>query len=349
MNQHENGEIATLRPTMRHVAALAGVGIKTVSRVVNGEPNVSSDTTRRVRTAIAQLNYQPDVNAGNLKRSNGRTQAIGLLVGNVANPFSGAIHRAVETEAWTHDVAVFAASLDEDPTREESAVRSFLRRRVDGLILTTTSSRQDYLLPEIQRGTPIVFIDREPRGVSVDSVVTENAAGAAAAARHLLERGHRRIAYLGDDLGLQTAQERRRGFLGALAEAGVEPVAVVNERSSTESARRAAERILDAPHPPTAMVTGQNLSTIGAVRALHGRGLQHTVAVVGFDDFLLADLLSPGVTVVAQDPARIGAIAAQRLFARLDGDRSTPEAIRLPTRLIERGSGEIEPAAGAEL
>ena len=344
MVQHKIAAASSDRPTMRDVAALAGVGIKTVSRVVNDEPNVSSETKQRVHRAITQLNYQPDINAGNLKRSDGRTGAIGLLVGNVANPFSGAIHRAVETEARRRGVAVFAASLDEDPLKEAETVRGFLRRRVDGLILTTATANQRYLLPEIQRGVPIVFIDREARGISVDAVVTENRAGAATGARHLLARGHRRIAYLGDDLMLQTAGERLAGFRDALAEAGsTAEIPPLNGPMSVASAETAIGTLLDAPEPPTAILTGQNLATIGAVRALHARGLEHRIALVGFDDFSLADLLSPGVTVVAQDPSSIGARAAQRLFARLDGDTGAPQTVRLPTTLIERGSGEISP------
>jgi LacI family transcriptional regulator len=177
---------------MRHVAALAGVGVKTVSRVINGEPNVSAATIAKVTAAARTLDYQPDLHAGNLRRADGRTRTLGLLVGSVDNPFAGAVHRAVEDAALQHGVAVFASSLDDDPEREQEAVAAFLRRRVDGLILTTVSESQAYLAPELRRGTPVVFVDREPAGITSDAVVSDNAEGAALATRHLLERGHRR-------------------------------------------------------------------------------------------------------------------------------------------------------------
>ena len=338
-------EAARSRPTMRHVAALAGVGVKTVSRVINGEPNVSAATTARVLAAARSLDYQPDLSAGNLRRADGRTRTLGLLVGSVDNPFSAAVHRAVEDVALRHGVAVFASSLDDDPDREQEAVQAFLRRRVDGLILTTVSESQAYLSPELRRGTPVVFVDREPAGVASDIVVSDNREGAALATRHLLEHGHRRLAYLGDRASIRTAQERRRGFLEELGLAGVatRDIPVVEDLHDEESARRAAHALFERDEPPTAIFSSQNLVTIGVSRALRQRGRHRDTALVGFDDVPLADLLEPGVTVVAQDPQTIGRIAAERVFARLDGDEAPPVRSIVPTRLIERGSGEIEP------
>lgn len=331
---------------MKHVAALAGVGIKTVSRVINGEPNVSEATIERVMKAAASLNYQPDLHAGNLRRADGRTKTLGLLVGSVANPFSGALHRAVEEAALARGIAVFASSLDDDPEREESMVDAFLRRRVDGLILTTVSRSQAYLLPELRRGTPVVFVDREPAGVEADVVASDGAAGAAIATRHLLEHGHRRIAYLGDRVDIQSAKERRRGFLEELGRAGVatSDIPAIDGLHDEETARIALLALLDSDNPPSAVFSSQNLVTIGAVRALRERGAQHRVAIVGFDDIPLADLLEPGITVVAQNPQRIGELAAERIFARLDGDASPARSYAVPTQLITRGSGEITPS-----
>jgi len=333
------------RPTMRHVAALAGVGVKTVSRVINGEPNVSAATIAKVTAAARSLDYQPDLHAGNLRRADGRTRTLGLLVGSVDNPFAGAVHRAVEDAALQHGVAVFASSLDDDPDREQEAVSAFLRRRVDGLILTTVSESQAYLAPELRRGTPVVFVDREPAGITSDAVVSDNAHGAALATRHLLERGHRRLAYLGDRATIQTARERRRGFLEELGRAGVatRDVPVVEDLHDEESARAATIALFDSPNPPTAIFSAQNLVTIGVIHGLRERGRHRDIAVVGFDDVPLGDLLEPGLTVIAQDPQQIGRVAAERVFARLDGDRSPAARTIVPTRLIERGSGEIPP------
>lgn len=330
---------------MRQVAALAGVGLKTVSRVINLEPNVSPETISRVRDAAAHLNYQPNLYAGNLRRSNKKTLTLGLIVGNVANPFAGALHRAVEDAASERCTAVFASSLDDDPLRERGIVDAFLRRRVDGLILTTVTTSQSYLLPEQEHGTPLVFIDRAPIGIDADTVVSDNANGAARATRHLLDHGHRRIAYLGDRHDIQTARERKRGFLEEMTRAAipVAGVALVEDLHDEESTLRAVLELLDSSARPTAIFSSQNLVTLGAIRALRLRGLQHRVALVGFDDFTLADMIEPAITVISQNPGRIGALAAAKIFARLDGDTGPDETVLVPTELITRGSGEIRP------
>ena len=330
---------------MRDVAELAGVGIKTVSRVVNGEPGVAPATAARVEEAARSLRFQPDLIAGNLRRAGRRSRSIGLLLASVDNPYCAAIHRAVEDVAGERGVAVFAASTDENPEREKALVAAFSARRVDGLIVSATGARQDYLRPEVDAGLAVVMVDRPPVDIDADVVLVDNVGGARGATAHLLHRGHRRIAYLGDLARIATAQERREGYVQAMQEAGasVDPALVVEDLHSVDQAFEAVHRVLRGPNPPTALFTSQNLVTIGAIRALRSLGMQHEVAVVGFDDVALADLLDPAVTVVAQDPAAIGRRAGERLFARLEARDLPTEAIVIPTRLVVRGSGEIVP------
>lgn len=332
------------RPTIKDVAALAGVGIKTVSRVINGEDSVAAATEARIRRAIDQLQYQPDLQARNLRRLGGRSNTLGLLVGSVANPFSGAVHRAVEDAAQLRQAAVFASSLDDDPTRERAAVQAFLRRRVDGLILTTIDSSQAYLGRELDRGTPVVFVDRRPRGIDADTVLSDNYEGGRRAVAHLADGGHRRIAFLGDTAQIFTARERLRGYVDEMRARGLSAEHVVQELSEDGLAAGATAQLMGGDEPPTAIFSAQNLVTIGALRALREAGLSRSIALVGFDDLPLADLLEPGVTVIAQDPAKIGRIAAERVFARLDGDTSAAREYIVPTRLVVRGSGEIPPS-----
>jgi LacI family transcriptional regulator len=163
---------------------------------------------------------------------------------------------------------------------------------------------------------------------------------------HLIRRGHRRIGFLSDLTSIRTAQDRYQGYLDALRAAGISPDPATQRRDlhTAAAAQAAATGLLRGPEPPTALFSAQNLVTMGAVRALRACGVQHRVALVGFDDFTLADLLEPGVTVVAQDVVAIGSLAAEILFARIDGDAAAPRARIVPTRLIERGSGEIEQA-----
>ena len=330
---------------MKNVADLAGVGIKTVSRVINSEPHVSEETIARVRRAAEQLQYQPDIQAGNLRRADRRTDTLGLLIGSVANPFSAAVHRAVEDAALERHVAVFASSLDEDPERELSSINAFLRRRVDGLILTTIQPSQAYLGVQIDQGIPIVFVDRRPNGILADTVLTENAEGAAGAVEHLLAGGHRRIAYLGDDENIFTARERKRGYLAAMRGRGaaIDDRLIVDNLDDEAKAAAAVARLLTLAEPPTAIFSAQNLITIGVITALRSAGESARIALVGFDDVPMAALLEPAVTVVAQDPASIGAIAARRVFDRLDGLDEPAREFIVPTRLIVRGSGEITP------
>jgi LacI family transcriptional regulator len=340
--------LTTRRPTMRDVAELAGVGIKTVSRVVNGEPNVSAQTAERVRRAAASLHYEPDMHAGNLRRADGRSRTLGLLVSSVANPFAAQVHRAIERVATEHGYGVLATSLEDDPDAEVRAVAALARRRVDGFVVTPVRDDQTYLRVHVDRGTPIVCVDREPHGLDTDSVVSANTEGAAAAVRHLISRGHRRIAFLGDLERIQTARLRLDGYTQELTAAGldVDRSLVVMGLHDEASATAVARRLLTLPDPPTAVFSSQNLVTIGTVRALQQLGRENVVALVGFDDIETSDLLKPGITTVAQDPDRIGRLAAERLFARIEGELGPPRHLVVPTRLVVRGSGEI-PGPGA--
>ena len=345
MSNRYQADPAKNRPTMRHVAALAGVGIKTVSRVMNDEPGVSEATRQRVLDASQQLNYQLDMAAGSLRRTGRQTLSIGLLLPSVANPFSSEIHRALEDALAARGIAVFSASLDDDPEREKALVAAFLGRRVDGLVLTPIARSQSYVIPEHSRDLPMVFIDREPVGIDADAVVTDNAVGAAKAAVHFLAHGHTKIAFLGDRTDIQTARERRRGFIEELGRAGLatSTVPVRDGLHDEESARLAALELLTAEDPPTAIFSSQNLVTFGAMRALRELGLSKRVALIGFDDFTLADMMEPAVTVIAQHPERIGRLAAERLLARIDGDKQPARTYVVPSELIQRGSGEIRP------
>lgn len=331
------------RPTMREVAALAGVAIKTVSRVVNGVPTVDPAIAARVRDAADRLGYRPNLTASSLRRGDGRTATIGMLVEDAANPFSAALTRTVENVARERGVLVLVGSLDENPARERELTRALIDRRVDGLVIVPAGRDQSYLISEQRSGTCMVFVDREAGLLDADAVVSDNRQGAITAVNHLLKAGHRRIAYLGDRASIPTAAQRFDGYRHALELAHIEfdDEIVRHAEASEEAAVAAAEQLLALPNPPSALFTSQNLVTIGAVRALRALGLQDTVAQVGFDDFPLADILSPGISVIAQDVEQVGRTAAEMLFHRLDGDQSPTRTVTVPTRLIERGSGEI--------
>jgi len=341
-------ERSSRRPTMRDVAALAGVSLSTVSRVVTGTQQVDPEMAAKVEKAVEMLGYRHNAAAGNLRRADGLSASIGLVFEDVSNPFFSAIHRGIEDAARTRSVLTFAGSSDEDPVRERELTEAFLARRVDGLVIVPAAADHSYLARDVAAGLPLVFVDRPPRSIDADIVTSDNVGGARAAVAHLAEHGHRRIAFLGDQPEIFTAAERLRGYREALAARGIEH----DEWLVRHPAFRAVDvdatvrDLLAGPDPPSALFTAQNLITLAALRTLHELGLRHTVALVGFDDIPLAELLEPGVTVVAQDPYALGRHAADLLFSRLDGHRGASRRVVLPTTLIERGSGELPPGTG---
>lgn len=330
---------------MLDVAALAGVGLKTVSRVVNAEPGVSPMLEDKVKRAIEQLSYRRDANASMLRRLGGKTQTIGLVLEDVANPFSSALHRAIEDSARARNVLVFAGSCDEDANRERALIGSFRDRRVDGIIVVPASRDHTFLYEERQAGTALVFVDRPAGHLDADSVASNNVGGSVEAVEHLVAHGHRRIAFLGDLPSIWTADERLQGYTRAMERAGLRHGSglIRTGLRNSETAARVVGELLALPEPPTALFTSQNLLTIGCIRALRSAGLQRRIALIGFDDVALGDIVEPAISVVAQDPQAIGRTAAELLFRRMDGDTSPSVHHVVPVELIARGSGEIRP------
>ncbi|MFD8599214.1 LacI family DNA-binding transcriptional regulator [Kitasatospora sp. NPDC059646] len=328
------------RPTMKDVAAAAGVGLKTVSRVVNEESGVTPETAGRVRAAIEALGFRRNDSARLLRT--GRTASVALVLEDLSDPFSSAVSRAVEQVAAREGCLLFTGSSGEQPERERELALAFCARRVDGLIVVPAGDDHRYLLPEIASGTPVVFLDRPAGGIDADAVLSDNAGGARAGVAHLIAHGHRRIGFVGDLPGIHTAAERERGYRTAMAEAGLPVDERWVDRGPTDRTRvgEAVRRLTGGPDAVTALFTANNRVTLAA---LHHLPADRRPAVVGFDDLELADLLTPALTVVAQNPAALGALAAERLFARLAGDTGAPARLEVPTALIARGSGEIRP------
>lgn len=326
---------------MEDVAAHAGVALKTVSRVVNGEPGVTPAMAERVRAAIDQLGFRRNDSARILRM--GQTASIGLIMEDIGNPFYSVLSRAVEDVAREHGHVLFTGSSDEDPARERELALAFCARRVDGLIVIPAAEDHTYLLPEIAAGIATVFVDRPARLIEADTVLSDNADGARAAVAHLISHGHRRIGFIGDAPRIYTSMLRHRGYREAMAAAGlrVDDAWVVMASPTASGIRNALRQMLGGPIGVTALFCGNNRVSVAALRELGG--LSRSLAFVGFDDFELADLLSPAVTVVAQDVSRLGRVAAELLFRRLAGDRGPAERTEIATQLIQRGSGEIPP------
>jgi LacI family transcriptional regulator len=333
-----------MRPTIRDVAARAGVSLKTVSRVINSEAGVAAATAARVVDAIDELGFQRNDLARSL-RQGWTSSTLGLVIEDAANPFYSVIAQAVERAARDHDYLLITASCEEDPDRERELVESLLRRRVDALVLVPASTDHSYLARVTADGTPVVFVDRPPRGIASDQVLLDNVGGARTAVEHLVAQGHERIAFIADGEAVYTAGERLEGYREALAGARLpvrDELVRMGSRDAGEAEAVTADLLrLPSDRRPTALFAANNRNTVGAFRAM--QHAETAVALVGFDDFELADLLSPAVTVVRHDTFRMGAHAAALVFERLAGPSPPPRRIVVPTELVIRGSGEIPP------
>ncbi|MFC6356367.1 LacI family DNA-binding transcriptional regulator [Luethyella okanaganae] len=324
--------------TMRDVAARAGVSTKTVSRVFNDDPHVLPETRAGVEKAMRELNYVPNVLATTFRA--GRASVIGVAVPDIVDPFFAAIARAIEDTARERGISTLVTSLGEDPDGERPALESMLGRKLSGLVVAPVGTDHSWLR-RWQEHTPIVFVDRAPFNLETDTFTENDEAGAYLATSHLMGRGHRRIAYIGDVVHLSTEAKRLEGWRRALREHGIEPdeelVAVyVSDR---EAAAAAIARLLALPDPPTAIFSANARCSMALAYVLR----ENPIPMVGFGDFPMADTLAPSVTVIDQSPRRLGMLAAERVFARLEHPTQQLEAISvLDVALVERESCRID-------
>jgi LacI family transcriptional regulator len=327
------------------VADAAGVSLRTASRVLNDDHRVAAETRTRVQQAMRSLNFQPDAVARSLRA--GTDVSIGFVVESIADPFFSEVIDSVETVLGRHGRPVLVASTHRDHAREQQVVQRMLHRRVAGLLLAPTSGDHTWLSPE---HTPLVLIDRPAPGVTADLVDIDDRQAADDAVTHLIRHGHRHIAYVGDTSSIPTSSARLAGYLAAHTRHGLPVVAdlVRSDTAASPEAAAAITELLDrAPRPDgepafTAVLSATTRASLGIVPVLHARS-RTDVAFVGIGDFAMADALSPGITVVGHSGTRIGVAAANRLIERLADPGRAVEHLRLPTTIIERGSGELRP------
>lgn len=325
---------------LRDVALAAGTSTKTASRVVNGDARVSADTRRRVEEAVEALGYQVDVTARSLRR--GVDDTIGIVVPTIGDPFFAKAIEEIEQRSLELGVKLLVASNSHSAETEREIVEGLIARRVAGLIITPEFA--DYSFIE-RIPTPVVFVDRHPRGLASGVVRVDDKAAAKSAVLHLAQHGHRRIAIVTDDVSIRTSALRRQGYHDALRELGL-PIEDRLEAHGCHDARDAFEataRLLADPHGPTAIFSARSETSLGVVRQLHAA--QRTdVGLVSFGDFATADVLTPAVTAIDHDPAMLASAAMDRLADRIAGIPDDGIDTIVPLRLIARGSGEMSPA-----
>lgn len=332
-------------PTVRDVAAHAGVSPMTVSRTLSGGHNVREEVQARVMESVEALGYTRNENARSL-RPGQSTGLVGIAITNLGNPYYGSFALGVEDIAAQHGAQILLGNTAEDPVRERELVSEFLGRQVDGLIVVPTGVESDHLRPSHLGRVPLVLASREIPGLDVDVALLADEEGAYEATRTLLARGHRRIGFLGFHTSIFTTQRRFDGFSRALREAGVDelPDLIKGGHRSTDDARAAMTELLRLAEPPTAVFSTNNRTTIGALQAighwLPFGAISNAPMIVGFDDIELAELLPVPLITVSHDARELGRIAATLLFERMDPATSSrpSQRVEVPVTLKERSA-----------
>jgi LacI family transcriptional regulator len=325
-------------PTMRDVATLAGVSVMTVSRALHDDPRITEDTKNRVRAAVQQLGYLRNDTARNLRIGRG-ADAIGLIIGNLANPFYSQLALGVGEVAEQHGLTVMFVNAGRDVEREARLVADLLSRRVEGIIIAPEGDDHRHLAAGPMRGAPVVFVARPPSGIAADCVLVDDFAGTKEATNRLIERGHTRIGFVGLPSTVWTGAERFRGFRAAMGEAGLRSYKryVRYQESDVTAAEKTVRSILALATPPTALFAANNRNMFGALRA--ASEVDPPIALAGFDDFELAGILALPLIVVAYDPVELGREAARLLLDRVGANATDvpPRRVIIPTSVIEYG------------
>ncbi len=329
--------------TVRDVARRAGVSVSTVSHVLNGTRFVSAELRERVLAAIEELDFEP--NAAGRMLSLRRSNTIGLIVSDIRNPFFASVARGVEDVAQEQGYTVVLCNSDETLVKEAACLKALQSRQVDGVLLASAGAADDYVTRLVQAGFPIVLVDRDLPDLHIPAVVLDNEGAAYSAVRHLIDRGHKRIGMLSGRDSISTTVERVAGYERALREVelSVDQRLVISGHSTSEGGAVAAHALLDTRPAPTAIFSGNNLMSIGALQAIASRGLSvpEDIALVGFDDFPFpwSDAFRPHLTTVAQPTYELGRRAAEMLVRMLnDGSHRTTERVVLDGKLVIRES-----------
>jgi DNA-binding LacI/PurR family transcriptional regulator len=337
--------------TLDDVAKRAGTSVATAGRALGGYGKVAAATRERVLKAARQLRYRPNALARSMKQRSSLT--IGVIVGNVCNPFFSVVLRAIEDTVGGHGYQVIMCNTDESIEKELAHARALLEHRVDGIILSPTAGENgeaSLAAKEIYAsGIPLVFIDRAVNGMKVPTVVSDNLSAAQEATTHLIEQGHQRIGIIVGRRALDTMSERIEGYRRALSKYQIgfdESLVVDAVHVGVEGGYRATKHLLDLHVPPTALLVANSLLILGALNAIKEKGLTipDNIAVIGWDDFYAAPHLQTPLTMVDQPAHAMASIAAEQLMKMLSDKPVDPSLhIILKSNFITRESSEKRP------
>ena len=345
--------------TLPEVARQAGVSTATAARALGGYGSVREATRERVMAAAEQLGYRPNTLARSM--ITGSTRTLGVVLSDIENPFFRRSLRGIADTARAKGFEVLLANTDEELDKEETAVSLMTERRVDGLVVCPADNGdRAHIRAVIEAGIPVVLLDRKVAGLHADTVGIDNRKAAKAATSYLIEHGHRDIAILTggtpemlqrmlrpdmrgvERLSATTVGSRAAGFRDAMTAAGIpiRPEYLSAGGFRREDAQTETDRLLGLSEPPTAILAFDAMQSLGAYHAISRAGIRcpDDVSLLGFDDAEWADVVSPGLTVVAQPTYEIGVTACEILLSRIAGGDASPAHRRLPTELVERGS-----------
>ena len=326
--------------TLREVAEAAGVSIATVSRVLNDYPHVNNDTRKRVLKAIKTLEYRPSRVARRLRKRG--AQILGLVIADISNPYYSAVIQSIENIAYAHKYSMLLCNSSEDPQREQMHLDILLEEQVAGVIISPVDELCTSCKAFLDRGIPVVSIDRRFRNLELDSVLVDNVMGAFDATNHLIKLGHQRIGLIAGPSHLTTGRGRREGYEKAIVknDLNLNTNLIKIGNFKQKSGYTNALELLRLKDAPSAIFTSNNLMTLGALNAIHdmGLGIPQDVAIVGFDDLTWAPSLNPPLTAVAQPTLELGKWAVNLLFQSILEENREPVEIILKPSLIVRES-----------
>lgn len=324
--------------TIQQVAEAAGVSTATVSRAINKSDAVSEELRNQVIQAVQKLGYKPNRSARNLRAHNVRK--VGVLFADVQNPFFTSVLAGIEASLQKADYVLLLGNSNEDRHIEQEHLKVFQEEGVAGIILAAVTDSAAPYQKVIRNGVPILALDRLVEGLKVDSVSINNVEAAALATEHLLNLGHKDVAFIGGPVSISTARLRLEGYRKALLNHGL-----VNERVELGNFRqvggyRAMKALLSTKPYPSAVFVSNNLMTLGALQAIHEAGLNipKDIALIGFDDMPWATSLQPPLTVIAQPTYNLGTIAVRLLLDRILNPANPIQQVILESQLIVRES-----------
>lgn len=330
------------------VALRAGVSTATVSRAMNDSNLVRSQTKEKVWRAIRDLGYYPNTQARALV--SGRTRMLGLIISDIMNPFFPELVKSFEFAAIQHGYEVIVANTDYDSDRMGSCVRRMVERKVDGVAIMT-SEVEPHLLAELsRRQLPIVFLDVGKPEPLISIISVDYSHGIKQAVQHIISLGHERIGFISGPLTLKSARTRRVAFLRCISSCGVSDRhrIVVEGNHKISGGDIAMTHMLSGPNPPTAVLTSNDLTAMGAMRAIHRAGLRvpEDVSIVGFDDIEFSEFTQPPLTTVRLSRDELGQKAFKALYNGLQDGSSGGQEIKVSTSLVLRQSTSVPNRAG---